>query len=255
MKSTPAEKPKPKTRKKKLAGIPGEFLAPVPRNIEKFTDASGERFTRLIFDLPFTAPVTQSADRFFADAQKIPAMLTNPWVWLIIKPWLDNDPSEVDAFFKQFNTQEAAQERVRATQGTKSLKWREERALIPMVHVTRRILAQPDETTPAPGLSPLQMTFLCKLGEWVMNAVENDHEAPRRLYELLNDPTTADDKTNRSLINRDVFEAFARLVAHDRMLPTKKALRERSYIANDQNGLSTASRAYRELGLAGLPEG
>lgn len=117
MNNTPPEKPKPKTRKKELAGTQSAFLAPVPRSIEKFTDAGGERFTRLIFDLPFTAPVTHSADRFFADAQNIPAMLTNPWVWLIIKPWLDNDPSEVDAFFKQFNTQEAAQERVRAKIG------------------------------------------------------------------------------------------------------------------------------------------
>jgi len=210
MKNIPPEKPKPKTRKKDLAGTLSAFLAPVPRNTEKFTDAGGERFTRLTFDLPFTAPVTHSADRFFADAQRVPAILNDPW--LIIKPWLENDPSEIDAFYDQFNTLEAAQERMRAAHGNKTLKWREERTLIPMVHATRRLLEQPDETSPSFALFPLEMTFLCKLGEWVMNAVENDHEAPRRLYELLKDPTAADDKTNRSLINRDVLEAFARLV-------------------------------------------
>jgi hypothetical protein len=110
MKNIPPEKPKSKTRKKELAGTSSAFLAPVPQYIEKFTDADGERFTRVTFGLPFTAPVTHSADRFFADAQKVPAILNDPFVWLIIKPWLENDPSEIDAFYDQFNTLEAAQE-------------------------------------------------------------------------------------------------------------------------------------------------
>jgi hypothetical protein len=97
------------------------------------------------------------------------------------------------------------------------------------------------------------VTFLCRLGEWVMKAVESDHEAPRRLHDLLKDPAAAADKTNRDHTARNVFEAFAGLVTTEQKLPTKKAVRERAYISGDRSGSRIASRAVSELGLGGLP--
>lgn len=242
-------------RKKPYEGAQAPYCLPIPLSTERIEGDGGECITKLTFGPPCTLPVVHSADQLFASAGECPELLIDPMVWFVIKPWIKNQPAEIDAFWRAFNTPEAARERMRAVGGTRKVTWQKERALIPMVHATRRLLAQADESTTTPGIFPLSTVFLCSLGEWVMNAVENDHEAPRRLYELLKDSTAADDKTNRSLINRDVFKVFAQAVANNRKLPTKKSVREKAYIANDLSGLATASRAFRELGLAGLPEG
>ena len=255
MENIPPEKPKPKPRKKELVGTPSANCLPIPIKVEKLTAANGERFTELTFGEPFKTPVSHSADRFFADAIEVSGMLVDPLVWLIIKPWLQNDPAQIAAFWSAFNTPRAIQERQSATSGIKAVKWQKERVLIQMAHTTRRLLSEPGEAISSPHLFPFETTLMCKLAEWVMNAVEHDHEAPRRLHCLLKDSTAADDKSNEELVNRGVFNAFARLVAEDEKLPTKKRVRAAAYLGNDQSSLSTASRAFRELGLSGLPEG
>ena len=255
MQNTPSKKPESRPRKKKLAGTPRADCLPIPIKVEKLTDANGERFTELTFGEPFKTPVRHSADRFFADAIEVPGLLVDPLVWLIIKPWLQNDPAQIAAFWRVFNTPQAIQERRSAISGIKAVKWQKERLLIQMAHATRRLLSEPEEVIPSPHLFPFETTLMYNLAEWVLNAVENDHEAPRRLHRLLKDPTAADDKSNEEFVNRGVFNAFERLVAKDEKLPTKKRVRAAAYLGNDQSGISTASRAFRELGLSGLPEG
>jgi hypothetical protein len=230
-------------------------LLPEPIKVVKHVSDSGERMTTLTFPQPFKLPVTHSADRFFADALECPAMLIDSMVWLFIMPWLQNRPEETCKFWLQFNTPAAAQERMRATSGTKSVNWKDERVIIQMVHATRRLFSSKQEEGPIPIAFPFEVTLLCKLGKWVMNAVESDHEAPKRLHALLKDPTAADDKTNRDLTDRNIFEAFATLVAEEQKLPTKKAVRERAFLGSDQNARSVASRTYSDLGLGGLPRG
>jgi hypothetical protein len=255
MKKPIEKKPKTASRKKAVVGPASAYCLPDPLKVEKITNESGERMTKLTFGEPFTEPVSHSADRFFSAALEIPSMLVDPLGWFIIKPWLQNDPAEIEGFWTGFNTPMAIQERMSATSGIKSVKWQKERVLIQMVHATRRLLSEPDGTISSSGLFPLDFTLLCRLGEWVMNTVENDHNAARRLYQLLQDSSAADDESNEEFVNRGVFNAFALLVATDQKLPTKKRVREKAFIGNDQSGLSTASRAYRELGLSGLPEG
>lgn len=253
-KATP-KSPKKQSRKEKVTVPASTYLLPDPLKCEAHLSSSGERMTTLIFPQPFIGPVTHSADKYFEEARKCPAVLVDPTVWLVIMPWLRNEPHKVKKFWQDYNTAEAAQGRMRATSGTAIINWQNERILIQMAQATRRLLDSDQPAVESPALFPLEMTLLCKLGEWVMKAVENDHEAPRRLYKLLKDPTAADDKTNRDLTSRNVFAAFARLVAKEEKLPSKKAVREEAYIGSADNPRRVASRAYAKLGLSSLPRG
>lgn len=224
-----------------------------PARAETFTSETGECMTRLFFH-HLAEPLVHSADKFFKDALECPAILAEPLHWMPIKPWLANDPDEIAKFWHGFTTQSAITERMRATGGTKAVNWVEERKLIGVARATKRLMDSPEATS-----SPFVMTFdvvmLCKLGEWVVNSVHNDIEAPRRLHQLLKDPTAADEKLNRDLLSRNVFEAFARLVATERRLPRKCEVREAAFIGSDNSGRRQAARACAELGLGDLPEG
>lgn len=141
------------------------------------------------------------------------------------------------------------------TSGDKFVTWQNERLLISMVHMTRKILTDEIKVPSSIGVFPFEVSFMVRMADWVMKAVETDPEASRRLHDLLKNPAAADDTTNRELINRSVFQAFARLVSVEQKIPSKRQVREAAYIAGDQNGRNIASRAYRELGLNGLPKG
>lgn len=213
------------SRKKKLVGPVSTYVMPSPIDVEIRTDR-GERMTRLTFAHPLPSPVVHSADKFFAEAFEHPEVAVDPAWWLITKPWLQNEPAEVEEFWTTFNTAEAIQKRMWCTSGDKSVTWQNERLLIPMVHMTRKILSDEIKVPSSVGLFPFEVTLMLKMAEWVMNAVETDPGSLRRLHTLLKNPEAANDTTNRERTNRGVFEAFARVVAVEQKLPTKKQVRE-----------------------------
>ena len=53
----------------------------------------------------------------------------------------------------------------------------------------------------------------------------------------------------------DIFNAFVSLVGTDQRLPTKKQVRRAAGLGDDPEEYKTANKAYRKLGLNGLPEG
>lgn len=253
-KAKTAKKAAKKSRKKKLVGPESNYVLPSPINVKTRTE-KGERLTRLTFSPPVPSPVIHSADKFFSQAFDQPEVLIDPAWWLVTKPWLQNDQKDIEKFWVKFNTAEAIQERMWYTSGDKFVTWQNERLLISMVQITRKILVDEIKVPASIGIFPFEVSLMLRLAEWVMKAVETDPEALRRLHDLLKDPAAANDTTNRELINRNVFEAFARLVSVEQKLPSKKQVREGAYIAADQNGRSIAARAFRELGLNGLPKG
>lgn len=255
MKNLANKTAKTNPRKKSSKSPAGSYSLPTPITTEKFLAPDGERMTRLTFGPPFSRPVVHSADRFFKDALECHEMLVDPLVWFIIKPWLKNAPPALEVFWRAFNTPESIQERKSATAGIKSIKWQKELVLIQMAHATRRIITSQDDTHLSSDRFPLDFTLMCRMAEWVMNAIESDHEAPRRLYQLLKDPSAADDKTNREMVNRGVFDAFADYIAKEQQLPTKECVRRAAFLGTQPEGIQMASRAFRELGLSGLPTG
>lgn len=255
MKKPATKTAKTNPRKKFVDGSASSYSLPTPLTAEKFLAPDGERMTRLTFGPPFSQPVVHSADRFFEDALECHELLVDPLVWLIIKPWLKNDPPAIEVFWSAFNTPESMQERKSATAGIKSVKWQKERVLIQMARATRRVITGQDDKQPSSDCFHLDFTLMCRMAEWVMNAIESDHEAPRRLHQLLKDETAADDKTNRESVNRGVFDAFAGYIAKEQQLPTKECVRLAAYLGTQPEGIQMASRAFRELGLSGLPTG
>lgn len=254
MKKPSGKKATTNSRKKKLVGPESAYVMQSPINVEIAINR-GERMTRLTFAPPLPSPIIHSADKFFADAFENPEILGDPAWWLVTKPWLQNEPAEVEEFWTAFNTAEAIQERMWCTSGDKSVTWQNERLLIPMVHMTRKILSDEIKVPSSLGVFPFEVSLMLRLAEWVMKAVETDPEALRRLHTLLKKPTAANDTTNRERINRSVFESFARLVSVQQKLPCKKEVREGAYIAGDENGRRIAARAFDELGLSGLQKG
>lgn len=242
-------------RKKKLFGPEHAYVVQEPIRVETATAENGERMTKLTFSHPLPSPLIHSADKAFAQAFEHPEDLVGFTWWFVIKSWLQNSPEEVEEFWEKFKSAEAIQERMWCTRGDKSVTWQKERVLIPMVHMTRKILSDQVKVPSQIGLFPFEVTLMCKMAEWVMNAVEKDPASLRRLHTLLKNSKAAKDTTNRERINRGVFEAFVRIVAVEQKLPTKKEVREGAYIADDQDGRGVASRAFAALGLSGLQKG
>lgn len=228
---------------------------PAPISVETQVLDSGERITTLVFPEPFQGPVSGSADRIFSDARKSPAILVDPLMWEFIKPWLKNEEQQIMDFWHHFNTPEAESARYCAAFGVKYSNWSGERVVVQLVRTIRRLRS----AVPAKGLeakgSWMEMSLMLRLGEWVVGAVENDLQAPRRLHDLLKNPEASDDKTNRDHTPRNVLEAFAKLVADQEQLPTKKAVREAAFLGSDKNDRSVASREMMLLGLKGLQRG
>ncbi len=256
MKEPQDKTPQKSTRNKRLVGPASAYSSPIPIQVETFMLESGECMTKLTFGQPFTKPVSHSADRYFTDALACPEMLANPLVWHVIKPWLDNPPPEIETFWQAFNTPETSQERMSATSGVKFVNWGNERILIQKARAVRRLISIQDDKTSSPGPFPLDVILLTELGEWVINAIEKDHEAPRRLYQLLKNEKAADDpKGDQFSFNGKIFNAFVQLVARNRKLPTKKSVRKVAGLGDDHTSISAASLAFKEMGLAGLPQG
>lgn len=230
------------------------YVLPDPIKVEKLRTETGERMTSLTFPEPFKTPVSHSADKFFSDAREYPALLTNQAVWLVIKPWLKNEADVLARFWDKFNTSAAAQARFTAVNGIKFDNWKNERVLIQMAHTVRQMLSNSNSTSNL-QLFSLEDMLMRRMGEWVMNAVASDKQAPNRLYKLLNDPSAAHDKSNRDLTARNIFEAFANHVATEEKLPTKKHVREAAFLGSSDNARTIASREFARLGLNGLPRG
>lgn len=240
-------------RKKKLVGSAKTYVYPDPIFVEVSSHA-GERRTRLTFAPPIPSPEPQCPDRIFSEAIISPEILVDPALWFIIKPWLKNTPEEVETFWKSFNAPEAIQERYWNIDGDKFVTWSKERTLIHVVRAVRSIRSSEGNPTHSLTGSLLEGVLVDRLAEWVMDAVENDPGSLRRLLTLLKNPDATKDLTNRERVNRSVFEAFARAVAVHQRLPSKKQVREESFITSDANGRSIARRAFSELGLSGLPK-
>jgi hypothetical protein len=247
------KKPTKNARKKKLVGLASEYQTTPPISVER-GEVDGTRLTKLIFPEPFPSPRTIPVDEVFAKAIIDPIMLVNPEWWYVIKPWLLNTSEEINAFWNSFNQPEAIQERLWCTEGDKFVTWRNERIILQMARKTRKIQTGDIQKSPSITADIIELNFVNKLAEWVMDAVHEDPTSLRRLQTLINKPDAASDKTNRERTNRSVLEAFLTSVALHQKLPTKKTVREDSFISSDENGRSVAWRALSELGLNGLPE-
>lgn len=254
-----------RTHPKAVTDAPDQVNFIEPTATEKYRTDAGERMTRLTFGKAIIQTLDYSPDKIFTLACQCPEVLDGSWKepWRIIRPWLRNDISVVNAFWKAFNTNAAERVRKVATQGAKSVNWERERVIIGLVGAFNRIQSPDNSHSPhSVSIEPVHSyadsdmadLMLKKLGKWVVDAVANDHEAPRRLHQLLKNPAVAKTETVRVRINADIFLAFARLVSAEEKLPTKKQVRTEALLGEDIDDPITASRAFRQLGLGGLPE-
>lgn len=246
-------KPTKSTRKKKLVGLASDYQSIPPISVDSW-ERDGTRLTKLVFPEPLPSPRTIPVDEVFEKAILEPIMLVKTEWWYVIKPWLLNTSEEINAFWNSFNQPQAIQERLWCTEGDKFVTWRNERIILQMARTTRKIQTGDIQKSPSLKADFIELCFVNKLADWVMDAVHKDPPSLRRLQALLAKPDAASDKTNRERTNRSVLEAFLIAVALHQKLPTKKTVREDSFISSDDNGRRIASRAFSELGLDGLPE-
>lgn len=199
-------------------------------------ELDGKRFTKFVL-IAGTEPQRYPTDVSFKAIKDEPQMLLDPFTWHVIMPWLVNSPDDLTKFWEAFIDPKARMERARALYGTSVLNRQKERALIAMA----RVLHDAEDPHVLPLLSR-------NLAEWVVNAVVVDHEAPKRLYELLR----AKEKPLPPEKNAKYLRAFAEALATDERLPTKKKVRKKM---GPHEKISFSSRTFKTLGLQGLPHG
>lgn len=229
---------------------------------ETYTTESGERLTVATIGKPVHMKFEFRADEIFQRARKIPGIMVSMFNWHFIMPWLANDPADVQRFALGFDSEFAEKARHRALKGVKSKNYEDEasvvRLAVEIVGLTAPHLTIPGPIQPAmTGLhSDCVEHFTKRISEWVVNAVLYDHDAPKRLHQLLKNPDVAvDPKGDQLSFAGKILTAFIQLVVEDEALPTKKHVRTRAGLGDEQKDLSAASRVFRELGLQGLPEG
>jgi hypothetical protein len=241
-----------------------KWLSAFPDAVYKtYTTDTGERITVATLDIGEGLVLNYSADETFAKARENPGLMVKLFPWYSIIPWLDNDPADVQRFVSVYDSQPAETARRRALRGVKSTNYEDEATVLR--HVAEIVGATaPHLTIPGPIQPLLTERFdrnsvklsVDRIAEWVVNAVLHDHEAPKRLHHLLKNPdAAADPKGDQLSSSGKIFTAFIHLVVENEALPTKKDVRTRAGLGDEQKDISAASRVYRELGLQGLPEG
>lgn len=208
---------------------------------EAVKDPNGERLTILTFDgMPL--PLTQSADKILESVKLDSSMLMEPISWFTLRPWLKDTPEAFWTFWMSFYTGAAEENRIVAWSGVKAFKSSRERSTAGMAKRLHASRSRPD-----PAINPeMEGAMLRRLGEWVMHAINVDPGALKRLEAVLKPPESEEFHS----IRRKVFDAFAKLVAKNEELPTKKQVREMSGISPGE-----ARTAFKALGLNGLRMG
>ncbi|RYD24307.1 MAG: hypothetical protein EOP88_00675 [Verrucomicrobiaceae bacterium] len=220
----------------------------------RFVSDSGERYTVLKYGRPIPLDHSELTAKWFIEIKRMPLVLNVPTTWFIIEPWLENSAAEVDHFLKFFFASAASRNRVFAIEGKKSYTWNNEVWAIHGVAAFRSMGIDPEIICQKPEQYAIEASVLCRLGAWVVNTVGHDPEAAWRLHRLLKDPTSIKDQTNREHVSRNVFQSFASSLSENEALPTKKNVREGAFLSSSRSDMRQASRAFKELGLEGLPE-
>ncbi|MCB1133694.1 MAG: hypothetical protein KDN05_21425, partial [Verrucomicrobiae bacterium] len=102
--------------------------------------------------------------------------------------------------------------------------------------------------------SEAMATLKEKMVDWVLEAIWNDQEAPKRLHELLKNRSAVNSAyAGQPTVNGRIFRAFAQKVGETWRLPTKKAVRSGAGLGNAAEDETAAARAFGKLGLNGLP--
>jgi hypothetical protein len=227
--------------------------------------------TKAEYGLPYKAPVVQSADFLMSNALKHPGVLIQTIPWHFILPWLDSPKTAITRFWRAYESEEALAGRTVAIYGPKFSNRQQEQILIGVVAEYQALSIQ--HLGPVPGkdvppsllnevnLSEIQRIEMLqqlkeRMVDWVLDAVWNDAEAPKRLHELLKSKKTAKSEYgDQPTSNARIFNAFVREVSENWKLPTKKAVRLLADLGDDSIGRATAAVAFKTLGLSGLPEG
>ena len=250
------KEPSKKTAKIKSRETRQTNVLPQPTRVDKFTSEEGTRMSRVIFGSAMSK-CDYSVDEVFSRAIDSTIAFTTEQFWHPMLPWLENSQDQIDLFWKHFNVPAASERRLQAAQGRAITNHGGERSIVGLAKEiyglrspteTETLLfskfKDPDQRR---GIHDLGMI---KLAEWVLEAVMNDHQAPRRLYDVL----TSQPDPQRGKIG-DIFNAFVSLVGKNERLPTKKQVRHAAGLGDDPEEYKTANKAYGKLGLSGLPEG
>lgn len=225
----------------------------VPTAVESYREENGERFTRVTFPPPCGAPMCLSADDLLKGALDSPTILAFCMPWFFIRPWLRDEQKVIDLFWKSFSEPGKEEARRDSCHGIKWEAWKAERTLLEMIPLYRKWQSEAEEgDSDASILAQAQKN---QFVEWLLNAVHHDPQALIRLNHLIKDPTSArGEKGDKYAVKGSVFRAFGVLVARNQKLPTKLEVRLEGGLGNESDGLTKASRAFKELGLSGLPE-
>jgi|GEM_PF-1510230 len=225
----------------------------VPIAVEPYRDDNGQRYTKVTFPPPHVAPMCVSADAIFKGVIDCPSSLASCMVWPFIRPWLQNDQEALDLFWKKYDKPDKAEARLEACHSNKYEAWKRERTLLEMIPNYRTWQSNSEKGDSQAGMfAAIQKS---QFVEWLLHAVHHDPEALTRLHDLIMDPTSSHgEKGGPYSENGSVFNAFARLVGEYERLPTKAAVRSEAGLASDGGGRVGAARAFKALGLSGLPK-
>lgn len=241
-----------------------------PHKTKKFESTDGERMTWICYGSDDQNSHTASADKWMEEAGKNPNLLIENNCWHFILPWLENPEPDLVRFWRNFDRDIATSNRRKALNGSGVENRINEQRLIRIVQEYQELSIQGwglDSLTNASSTLLASVNYTDKerdnmltalkerMADWVMEAVWNDNQAPKRLHEILTKKktSTADFSTEPS-VNGRIFNAFARLLVANWNLPTKKAVRNGAGFGDECEDGTAAARAFKFLGIQGLPE-
>jgi len=264
------KKPK-KGEAKSLFGSIKQTPPPIqdPLKTEKFYSDDGERITRITYRLNPT-PVEVSADKLMKAASEMPSVLIPRNLWHFILPWLDNTEERIRKFWEHYRCEAAETGRKIAIEGSKSSNRQNELNLLNIAHEYKALsiknygfdLKEHEHASllVAAATSEAERDAMMealkeKMVNWLLNAIWNDQEAPKRLHQLLTDNKAAKSEYKDQLtLDCRFFNAFVQELTEHWRLPTKKAVRTRAGRGGKESD-PEAAVIYRTLGLNELPQG
>ena len=225
----------------------------------------GVRLTEVEHRLSLDLPRVESIDDLIDRAKEDRAVLLRAFEWHFLLPWLETPTPAVRKFWKFYKEEAAAKARFISVFGPKVVNRQQEQLLIKMVaqyqtatYKEELIAEFNEEEYGGPVLSgnPEIAILALAIVDWVVEAVTSDHEAPKRLHELLTKSKSAtSDYEGQPTLNDRIFSAFIQEVLSHWNLPTKRTVRKKAGLGDENTDLAAASRAWSALGLSGLPEG